>query len=238
MWIIRHGQSTWNARDLVQGHAPGPVLTRRGRQEARAVARTLRGTPVSTLVSSDLERAVQTARPIARALGLPLRTDPRLRERALGDAEGRPVALLTSGRSGIVNGHVADADAAPAGGESIRRFYQRVTSFVAELAELAGETEPVLVTHGGVVRVLFAWTAGAGPDGMAWGPVANGRALWRPMPPLELRRRFRGRCGPAEGPDDLCEAPAEVPIGAGTAAPAEQFAHTRADTRAEMEVPQ
>ena len=185
MWIVRHGESTWNARDLVQGQAIGPVLPRRGRQQARAVARTLGGTPASAVFSSDLERAVQTARPIARALGLPLRTDPQLRERALGDAEGGPVASLTSRRSGIVNGHVADADAAPAGGESIRCFYRRVTSFVAGLVET---TEPVLVTHGGVVRVLFAWTAGIGPDGMAWGPVANGRALWRPLPSLADRQ--------------------------------------------------
>lgn len=197
MWIVRHGESTWNVRDLVQGQAPGPVLTRRGRQEARAAGRALEGKPVSAVIASDLERAVQTALPIAGQLGRPLRTAPQLRERHLGDAQGLPVGLLTSARSGIANGRVVDPDASPTGGESIRRFYERVTSFVAGLAE---ETEPVLVTHGGVVRVLCAWTAGAGPEGMAWGPVANGRVLWRSMPALEARIRIprADRCAEME----------------------------------------
>ncbi|MGH9089645.1 MAG: histidine phosphatase family protein [Acidimicrobiales bacterium] len=184
MWIVRHGESTWNARDLVQGQAPGPVLSRRGRHQARAAARLIAGAPVSAVIASDLERALQTAEPIARALGLPVRTDKRLRERALGVAEGRPAALLDPESSGTRAGRVVDSDAAPPGGESVAELYRRVTACMTELAE---ETEPLVVTHGGVVRVLFAWTAGTAPEEMPWGPVANGRVQWWAMPSAVAR---------------------------------------------------
>lgn len=184
MWIVRHGESTWNARDLVQGQSPGPVLTRRGRQQARAAARLMAGAPVSAVISSDLDRAVETAAHIADVLGLPVRTDPRLRERALGDAEGRPLAVLEPAGSGIRDGTVVDPHVAPPGGETVAELYARVTACMVEMAE---ETEPLVVTHGGVVRVLLAWSAGSGPDGMRWGPVANGRVLWRVMPSVAAR---------------------------------------------------
>ncbi|MGH9082555.1 MAG: histidine phosphatase family protein, partial [Acidimicrobiales bacterium] len=179
MWMVRHGESNWNALDLVQGQAPGPVLTARGRRQAGAAARFLAGAPVGAVVSSDLDRAQSTAEPIARALDLPLRTDGRLRERALGEAEGRPVSMLTTEWSGIGNARVVDAGAAPPGGESVADFYRRVVGCVEELLgpggglEPAVPGEPVIVAHGGVVRVLLGWIArtgagspaGAGLDG-------------------------------------------------------------------------
>lgn len=186
MWLVRHGESTWNARQLVQGQATGPVLTARGRQQAASAARLLKcaaspGGAVA-VVSSDLERAVETAAPIAAALELPLQVDPRLRERALGAAEGRPVASLDPDRSGVRAGRVVDADAAPDGGESIRQFHARVTGCLADLADLADLGEQVLVTHGGVVRVFRAWSGGFGPDDMAWADVPNGGVVWRAIP--------------------------------------------------------
>lgn len=194
MWIVRHGESTWNAKGLVQGQAAGPVLTSRGRRQAREAARLMSGAPVTAVVASDLERAVQTAAPIARALGLPVRTDARLRERCLGAAEGQPLSALGPEWSGIREGLVVDPDAAPPGGESVGELYGRVTACVRELAE---DPELLVVTHGGVVRVLVAWTAGRGPEGMRWDPVDNGRLLWRSAPPVAAHM---GTAAGAAGP--------------------------------------
>ena len=198
MWVVRHGESTWNALELVQGQAPGPVLTRRGRHQARAAARLLKEAAGGAIavVTSDLDRARQTAEPIARALGLPLQVDRRLRERSLGAAEGRPVTLLGPEWSGVRDGRVVDPGAAPAGGEPVTAFYHRV---VACLEELAAGGEQVVVAHGGVARVFMAWAAGIGPGSMAWGPVPNGWVAWRAAPgaaltaavparPLEVQR--------------------------------------------------
>ncbi len=172
LWLIRHGESTWNQRGLCQGQRPGPRLTSRGRHQADRCAERLIGEPIGLLVSSDLERALETAAPIGRALGLVPLPDRRLRERALGAAEGEPIASLGTDRSGVAGGRVVDADAAPEGGESVRQLYDRVTACVAEHLG-RGDGELALVCHGGVVRVLLAWLSGTGPEAMGWPEVPN-----------------------------------------------------------------
>lgn len=173
LFLVRHGESTWNARQLVQGQTDTPGLTEEGREQAAACARRLSRTGVRALYSSDLRRAVETATPIAQALGITASVTRDLRERALGDAEGQPSSLLGPDRSGHSGGMVVDASAAPAGGESVRELYDRATRCAERLLG-ATSGDVVLVTHGGVVRVLVAWLEGVSPDDMAWGDVANG----------------------------------------------------------------
>ncbi len=173
LWLVRHGESDWNALGLCQGQMAGPRLSALGRRQARRCARALADEPIGLVVTSDLARAAQTVAPIGQALGIDVVTDPRLRERSLGDAEGLPSAALGPDRSGIDGGWVVDPDVAPAGGESVRQLYERVVGSVCEHLR-HGEGEVALVCHGGVVRVLLAWQAGAGPESMAWPEVHNG----------------------------------------------------------------
>lgn len=184
--LVRHGESTWNASGRIQGQAPHPGLTLRGVHQASKCARLLAGTTASALYTSDLRRAVQTAAPIGRALGLEPVADPRLRERAFGDLQGMAVSVLDAGRSGIAQGRVADADAAPPGGESVRALYRRASSFLAGALERHGDAEGdlVLVCHGGVIRVLVAWLDGTGPDEMAWCPLGNATVTVRGLRPV------------------------------------------------------
>ncbi len=182
LWLVRHGESTWNVLGLVQGHTALPVLTRRGAQQARQCARLLTGKPVGAIVSSDLQRAAQTARPIGRALHLPVIHDHRLRERSLGTAEGMPHAVVGSDQLGIAGGRVVDADAAPPGGETVRQLYARLAACVSELLSDHPGGDLVLVCHGGVVRVLLAWLDGIEPEEMAWPEVNNGMVVDRSAP--------------------------------------------------------
>jgi 2,3-bisphosphoglycerate-dependent phosphoglycerate mutase len=182
LWLVRHGESTWNVLGLAQGHMALPVLTRRGGQQARQCARLLAGKPVGAIVSSDLRRAAQTALPIGRALHLPVSHDHRLRERSLGTAEGRPHAVLGSDQLGIAGGRVVDTDAAPPGGETVRQFYERLAACVSELLSDHRDGDLVLVCHGGVVRVVSAWLDGIGPEEMAWPEVTNGIVVDRAAP--------------------------------------------------------
>ena len=174
VWLVRHGESTWNALGLVQGHVTTPVLTSRGQRQARRCAWALRGVRAAGVYASDLRRASQTANPIARTLGVDVQLHAGLRERSLGVAEGLPASMLRREWTGIADGRVVDADAAPPGGESVRDLYARATRWVAALLERHGRHDVVLVCHGGVVRVVQAWAEGIGPDEMAWGPVENG----------------------------------------------------------------
>ena len=177
LWLVRHGESTWNVLGLAQGHKDVPTLTRRGAEQARRCARLLAGEPVGAIVSSDLKRAAQTALPIGRSLHLPVSHDSRLRERSLGAAEGTPFAVVRSDQLGIAGGRVVDADAAPPEGETVRQFYTRITACLNELLSDHPDGDLVLVCHGGVVRVVWAWLDGIGPEEMAWPEVANGMVV-------------------------------------------------------------
>jgi probable phosphoglycerate mutase len=195
LWLVRHGESTWNARGLAQGHDDQARLTSRGLRQARAIAVQLRDRPIRALYASDLRRALQTAAPLASALGLTVVRDARLRERCLGAAEGTSAASISPAVSGISDGRVVNPDACPDGGESLRDFYRRVARFAGDLtdagrawdagrpgdADRAGELgEVVIVAHGGTLRMLTACRQGVPVEEMTWGPLANATVLRSP----------------------------------------------------------
>jgi broad specificity phosphatase PhoE len=202
LWLVRHGQSSWNAHGLAQGHSDQARLTELGERQAWGVTGQLCDRPLTALYSSDLHRALATAAPLAAVTGLPVRRDQRLRERCLGFLEGGPTAAVTPEFSGIRAERVVDPDARPDGGESLRDFYRRVAGFVADLqagrlpavADLpaaglagsdggAGEAEAVIVAHGGTLRMLNACLHGVPVDQMRWEPLGNAVVLRFPAAP-------------------------------------------------------
>jgi len=181
-WLVRHGESTWNAVGLAQGYCDQARLTRHGEHQAWEVAARLRSRPIGALYASDLRRAQQTAAPLASVLGLPVTSDARLRERCLGVLEGTDVAAIHPTVSGVRACRVVDADARPAGGESLRDFYRRVAEFADDLPALGGIA---VVAHGGTVRVLNAYLRRIPVERMSWEPLANGCILRSPTRRLD-----------------------------------------------------
>jgi 2,3-bisphosphoglycerate-dependent phosphoglycerate mutase len=164
--LIRHGETAWNRERRVQGHIDVP-LNDEGLRQARATAERLATdapryglTPVPgvaepAIVSSDLARAWQTAQAIAEATGLPLRSDPRLRERAFGTFEGLRYDVIRRDRGAeFARWHGRDPDFGVAGGESLRVFFERCRQVLVELAVSAQGTR-VVVTHGGVLDCAY-----------------------------------------------------------------------------------
>jgi broad specificity phosphatase PhoE len=178
LWLVRHGESTWNRLGLAQGHRDEAELTTKGTHQAWEVAGKLRDRPVGALYSSDLRRAAQTAAPLASVFQLPVTLDARLRERSLGVLEGAASGEVKAEASGLAGGQVTSPDASPEGGESIRDLYSRAAAFVDELAGkvAGGEVPPgdvVLVAHGGTLRVLHAHLSGIPVEDMDWEPLQN-----------------------------------------------------------------
>ena len=85
--LIRHGQSKGNAERRFGGHTATP-LSARGRKQAEATARTLKSESLTAIYSSDLARAIETARPLANLTGLPINGTSAFRERGVGVMEG------------------------------------------------------------------------------------------------------------------------------------------------------
>jgi len=174
LWLVRHGESTWNIAGLAQGHNDQAELTIRGLRQAAKAAERFRDRAISAIYASDLRRAWQTAAAFSVVLGLPVFADARLRERSLGVLEGTASATIGPAVTGLDADRVIDPDTRPAGGESVRDLYQRAAAFCADLAT-AGDGDVLVVAHGGTVRVLEAYARGIPVDQMSWGPVENAR---------------------------------------------------------------
>jgi broad specificity phosphatase PhoE len=197
LWLVRHGESTWNVAGLAQGQHDEAELTERGLRQASDAAWRFRDHPIRAIYASDLRRALQTAAAFAAVVGVPVIPDARLRERSLGALEGVPSAALSPSATGLDGGRVVDPDARPAGGESVRDMYQRAAAFCDELAATVGDgggrsvagafpgvADPagdmVIIAHGGTVRMLAAYLHGIPADQMSWGPVENASVVHIP----------------------------------------------------------
>jgi len=172
--LVRHGQSTWNVLGRAQGQTPHVPLTPLGGQQARDAAARLAGCGARLVWSSDLRRAVDTARPIARRLGAAVVPDPDLRERSLGGFEGQPSAgvLAAPGTAW------ADPGWRPPGGESMQDVAARVRRFLRRLHHRATGSPVVVVTHGDTAGIVLAILRGLAEGGeLPWIPVANGEII-------------------------------------------------------------
>ena len=158
--LIRHGETAWNAVRRLQGHIDIP-LNEEGERQANALARALSAEPLDAIVSSDLQRAMQTAQAVAaRHAHLQLRTDPRLRERAYGVFEGMLYPdIQQQYPDDFARWHARDIDAVmPAGerlAESFRQFYQRTIGAIREVAARHPGQAVAVVAHGGVLECAY-----------------------------------------------------------------------------------
>lgn len=179
LYLVRHGESTWNVEKRLQGQTAEVPLTNRGLAQAAAAAAALTGHRIDALWSSDLLRARQTAQTIGDLLGIHPRWTSYLREQGLGELEGRFASELQP--EPVPEGkHITEV--AWGGGESIQQVHQRLQKFCGQLRkEQCCDDRVVLVSHGDTLRVLLAVLAGKGHREVAWVPIANGsvtRVAW------------------------------------------------------------
>ncbi len=160
VFLLRHGQTDWNAERRLQGHLDMP-LNAVGRRQAEQLAQALAAEGVAAIYSSDLLRAQQTAQPLAQRLGLPVALDQALRERHFGHLEGLSYAEIDQRFPEDARGwRQREPGFAPGGGETLADFSERA---VAALTRLAAPHEGQVIavfTHGGVLDCLYRRAAG------------------------------------------------------------------------------
>ena len=169
LFLVRHGETDWNAAGRWQGQTDVP-LNARGRDQAREVAGRLRAGGIAAIASSDLLRARATAEIVASELGLEVsHLDPALRERGFGCFEGLTREEVAARFPEAWARYLADPGPAPPGGESRDELIGRLLPAIASaVARLPG---PLLVVmHGGAMRALLAGHVGEmpRPSSPAW----------------------------------------------------------------------
>lgn len=178
----RHGRTEWNLLNRFQGALDVP-LDEVGRAQAIAAAPALARTRPTSIVSSDLSRAVETARTLAAITGLAVTTDPALRETDGGGWQGLTRAEIIAQDRDLFMSWVAGHDVRPPGGEVRSEVVRRVVGSVDRHA--AGLPEGgtlVVVSHGGSIRGAIGgllglaqeqWTALGVLSNCAWSVLSQ-----------------------------------------------------------------
>jgi 2,3-bisphosphoglycerate-dependent phosphoglycerate mutase len=172
LFLVRHGETAWNAEHRWQGHTDIPLM-QSGIEQARRLAAYLRPTPIAAIYASDLQRASQTAAIIAEAQGVEVQTDARWREMNAGIFQGKTHDEITT--------HYADEfkrlnenwlDHVVEGGESRRQMRVRILAALDDvLANTVGE-RALVASHGGSLRLLVRTLFPDHPDA-AHKPIEN-----------------------------------------------------------------
>ena len=153
--VLRHGETFWNLESRIQGHADSE-LTAAGVAQARALGERMRGEAFDLLVASDLGRALATARHIGRVTGHEVVPDPRLRERHFGECQGLTYGELDHQYPDLFSSvREVDPDFQVPGGESRRQFHDRVKAAFDALAREHEGRRLAVVSHGGVLAMLY-----------------------------------------------------------------------------------
>ncbi len=200
--FIRHGQPEW----FTDGRAvDNPTLTAVGRRQAQLTAERLRGTAASRLLVSPLQRARETAEPIAAALDLEPEEAPWLAEISSPPWHGAPLdhvqQVFAEHRDKPLDDHWEGLE----GGEAFHRFHRRVTHGLQELLDAAGkrrvderpalwtqdasDAHVVCVAHGGTDASAIGYLLGIDPVPWEWERFITFHASISEVIPTEISGR-------------------------------------------------
>ena len=167
LYLIRHGETTWNRDKRFQGHTD-VALTEQGLWQAGRLRQKLQKVDFSAIYTSDLSRAMATARESTLNTKLTVQTTSSLREIHFGDWEGKRFEDIMEqdpcrGRQWFRD----PGKTAIPGGESDDAISRRIREFLSEMIEKHGGETVALFTHGGLIRYILMEALGL-PRNLFW----------------------------------------------------------------------
>ncbi len=147
LYLVRHGETDWNVERRAQGFSD-VALNEVGRRQAQALADAFRRVPLTAVYASDLRRAVETAQAIAAPHGLPVRTDPDLREINQGDFEGVLLSDLRANHGPwMEEWRMRPGELSMPDGESLAQVQERAWAAVERIVAAHPDGPVVAVSH-------------------------------------------------------------------------------------------
>ncbi|MBX9297463.1 histidine phosphatase family protein [Chromobacterium piscinae] len=177
--LVRHGETDWNREYRLQGHTDIP-LNHAGLEQASQLAQAFRPDHAfQALYVSDLIRTRQTSAPLQTRLQLNAHYTPQLRERHMGALQGLTYAEAAEQIPDLYRLHQArDPDFDLEGGESLRRFRARILDGLASIAALHPGENVLIVTHGGVLDIIYRAATSKPLEEKRDFPIPNAALNW------------------------------------------------------------
>jgi len=153
--LIRHGETDWNTEGRWQGQIDLP-LNANGLEQAEQIANCLSESKICAIYSSDLNRAVETAKALEKVTGLPIHIDPRLREIHQGEWQGLLVEEIKERYAEAFQKRLENpCSVAPPGGETAKNVHKRVIKAINEIVKKHPGEKIAIISHGFAIAV--AW---------------------------------------------------------------------------------
>ena len=152
--LVRHGESVMNLEKRFQGSLESP-LSEKGKQEAKKLALYLKDTRIDAIYSSDMERAVETAKEVAKFHGLKIIRKKELNERNFGALQGKYFKDLTEEEKEMNQRRLGEVDYRLPGGESLADVRERVMKIVDYIIENHKDQTVAIIVHGNVKRAMM-----------------------------------------------------------------------------------
>ena len=156
VFLIRHGETAWNAAGRAQGISDRP-LNAVGRAQAAAAADALTHAPMDTMYTSDLSRARETADVIAAPHGVDVHAHPDLREMHHGELDGLTFQEMQRDYGDVLQAWLSDpTDVVIPGGESLRQVQERAWAAFQEILGKHAHGCIAIVSHTMTLRTIVA----------------------------------------------------------------------------------
>ena len=174
LFLVRHGETAWNFEKRLTGHSDVP-LSALGEQQARLLGARLADQALDAVYASDLQRAAGTAELILAGRGPEVTRDAAWREINYGAWDGLTAVEIQTRFPGELEARAVNPDGwAPSGGETRRAMHTRITAAIQILRMRHPGGTVLLVTHSGVLDVIYRWLNGRDLPGRASERNANG----------------------------------------------------------------
>jgi alpha-ribazole phosphatase/probable phosphoglycerate mutase len=175
--LIRHAETDMAGTFCGQSDPP---VNARGHEQIQTLLKTLAAEPIESVYTSDLQRAVTTAKAIAHEFGVPCVIRPRLREIGFGEWEGLGWKEIELKDPAYAQRWVdAWPRMAAPGGESLEAFEKRVTDEIESLLSRPEPEHAAVVTHAGVMRLLLRTLCSVEDEQRAWEQTAGYCSFFR-----------------------------------------------------------
>jgi len=158
--LIRHGENDYVKKHRLPGRKPGIHLNKKGRAQAKTLAKELSQAPIKAIYSSPLERTIETAEPIAKALGLKIIPRKGLIETDVGEWQGRKVKDLSRLKIWWQVQFNPSRFRFP-GGERIEDAQHRFVKCIEELCKQHDPEDVIIcVSHSDPIKIVVAYYLG------------------------------------------------------------------------------
>jgi probable phosphoglycerate mutase len=173
IYLIRHGETEWNALGKMQGQKD-PLLNAVGRKQAQILAKRLANTKFAAIYSSDLKRAHETATTVAALHNLPVTADKRMRERCFGIFEGYTKSELIEKHPDTFHALMEGKDGVVIpGGETEPEILNRAIEFLTEIAQRHVGEKILVISHGGIIKRFTKYVLGIANSTGRLSPIIN-----------------------------------------------------------------